>query len=186
MASAYEATAIGQNSYASGDYSTSVGSNSSAEYYNSAAFGNGAHATRDNQQVFGTSDNTYTMPGIASAASKAAQHGKVEFVTSDQDGNLATTGGNFFQHLDNLDGGVAMAMALGSIGWLPEYKQGAVGGWYGNYEGTSALGFAGAFKISDDFEIEGGLAVSLDGDTQVGGRIGGIWAFGSAPPVYTK
>jgi autotransporter adhesin len=185
-ASGFHSTAVGEGSYASGSSATAVGTHAEASYYNSAAFGSNAVATRDNQQVFGTSDNTYTMSGIASQASRNAQSGKIEFVTSDQDGNLATAGGNFFQHLDDLDGGVAMAMALGSIGYLPEYKQGAVAGWYGNYEGTSALGFAGAFKVTDDFQIEGGLAVSLDGDTQVGGRIGGIWAFGSAPPVYTK
>ncbi|MBL8906147.1 MAG: hypothetical protein JNM20_05665, partial [Rhizobiales bacterium] len=47
-------------------------------------------------------------------------------------------------------------------------------------------GFSGAFKVTDDFQIEGGIAVGLE-NSQVGGRLGGIWAFGSAPaPVYTK
>src|SRR5262249_32651088 len=57
---------------------------------NSAAFGTGATTTRANQQVFGTLTNTYTAPGITSAASKAAQSGIPQVVTSDAAGNLAT------------------------------------------------------------------------------------------------
>jgi hypothetical protein len=52
-------------------------------------------ALRANQQSFGTAVNTYTMAGITSAASLAAQSGPVQFVTSDANGNLATTSGNF-------------------------------------------------------------------------------------------
>src|SRR5690606_2734292 len=42
------------------------------------------------QQTFGTATNTYTMPGITSAASTAAQSGPIGIVTSDSSGNLAT------------------------------------------------------------------------------------------------
>jgi hypothetical protein len=39
--------------------------------------------------AFGTATNTYTMSGVASAASTAAQSGTTEFVTTDLSGNLA-------------------------------------------------------------------------------------------------
>jgi trimeric autotransporter adhesin len=82
---------IGFSATATGVNSTAIGNGASATFANSAAFGNGATATRDNQQVFGTASNTYTMSGIASSASRAAQSGPVQIVTSDASGNLATS-----------------------------------------------------------------------------------------------
>jgi autotransporter adhesin len=61
--------------------------------------------TRANQQSFGTAANTYTMPGVTSAASRAAQTGPVSFVTSDSAGNLATSSLST-AGLVNLDGRV--------------------------------------------------------------------------------
>ncbi len=83
-------TAVGNGSTATGLNSSAFGNGASATFANSAAFGNGATATRANQQVFGTATNTYTTPGIASAASLAAQTGPTSLVTSDAAGNLAT------------------------------------------------------------------------------------------------
>jgi hypothetical protein len=83
--------AIGNFATATGANSTAIGNNASATFANSAAFGNGATVTRDNQQVFGTASNTYTMSGITSSASCAAQSGPVQIVTSDSSGNLATS-----------------------------------------------------------------------------------------------
>src|SRR5437763_13503202 len=40
--------------------------------------------------AFGTASNTYVAPGITSTASKAAQSGPLEIVTSDASGHLAT------------------------------------------------------------------------------------------------
>ena len=76
---------------ANGGNSIAIGTAASATFANSAAFGPGATATRANQQVFGTAGNTYTAPGITSTASKAAQSGPVQIVTSDFGGNLATS-----------------------------------------------------------------------------------------------
>ena len=84
------AVAIGNGVHVAGVNGIAVGKLASADYANSAAFGAGATATRDNQQVFGTTSNTYTMSGIASSASRAAQSGPVRVVTSDAGGNLAT------------------------------------------------------------------------------------------------
>lgn len=49
--------------------------------------------------MFGTASNTYTMPGIISDASRAAQTGPLELVTSDANGNLATDGGSLLSVL---------------------------------------------------------------------------------------
>ena len=83
--------AIGNNVSVAGANAVAIGTGASANFANSAAIGNGATATRANQQVFGTAANTYTMPGITSAASRAAQTGPTQIVTSDAGGNLATT-----------------------------------------------------------------------------------------------
>jgi autotransporter adhesin len=83
--------AIGSAAVATGANAVAIGNGATATFANSAAFGNGAVAARANQQVFGTAANTYTMAGIESAASKAAQTGPTQIVTSDSGGNLATT-----------------------------------------------------------------------------------------------
>ncbi len=125
--------AIGQSSTASAN-SVAIGSGASATFSNSAAFGSGATATRANQQVFGTATNTYTMAGITSATSKAAQSGPTQIVTSDASGNLATvspaeiglaSSGDITAintRLDDLDRraskaftGVAMAFAMAGV-----------------------------------------------------------------------
>lgn len=89
-ASGFRSTALGLGSTTSGNDSTAVGQGSSAGFDNSAAIGAGAVTTRTNQQVFGNAANTYTAPGISSAASSAAQTGSVGVVTSDAAGNLAS------------------------------------------------------------------------------------------------
>ena len=73
--------------------STSVGYNAAATAENSAAFGAGAFAGNVNQVSVGTLSNTYTLAGVTSAASTAAQTaslaaGNINFVTSDSNGNL--------------------------------------------------------------------------------------------------
>ena len=69
---------------------------------------------------FGRSDSTYTMGGITNQASKNAQTGPLEVVTTDALGNLASDGGAFQRQIDALgkrDGelaeGIAIALAFG-------------------------------------------------------------------------
>jgi autotransporter adhesin len=83
--------AFGDGTTATGSSSAALGVNATATFENSAAIGTGATATRAGQQSFGTAANTYTMAGITSATSKAAQSGAIQVVTSDAAGNLATT-----------------------------------------------------------------------------------------------
>ena len=80
---------VGNGAVSSGERSIAIGLNSTAGFVNSTAFGNGATVIRANQQVFGTTTNTYTMTGIASAESQAAQSGALQLVTTDGGGNLA-------------------------------------------------------------------------------------------------
>ena len=92
MASAGNAgVAFGDGTTATGANSAALGVGANATFANSSAIGTGATATRPNQQVFGTASNTYTAPGITSAASKAAQSGPLQVVTTDAAGNLGTS-----------------------------------------------------------------------------------------------
>jgi hypothetical protein len=74
-----------------GDSNTvAIGNEAVASADGGVAIGNGAQATRANQLVLGTAKYTYSIPGIASAESRAAQTGPVQIVTSDAYGNLVT------------------------------------------------------------------------------------------------
>src|SRR5262249_29475149 len=149
--------------------------------------------SRDNQISIGTNQNTYTMSGITSNASKAAQQGPVQIVTSDQNGNLATAdagsllGGatQGFQNQINaltrrdqeLAEGIAIAMAVQQ----PIFHDGqtfAMNFGYGNFGGTDALGFSaggivnkGAFGAGSTVTVHGGLGWGTDNRT-VAGRAG--------------
>jgi autotransporter adhesin len=87
---AARAIGIGEVATASGSDSTAIGANTSAGFPLSAALGANAQATAANQMMFGTATNILAAPGLVSAASKAAQKGKVLMVTVDANGNLAT------------------------------------------------------------------------------------------------
>jgi YadA-like protein/trimeric autotransporter adhesin len=158
-------TASGANSYAIGNGAAAtntnalaIGTNASAGFVNSTAIGNGATVTRANQMAFGTATNTYTMPGITSAASTAAQAGPTSFVTTDNAGNLAAvnlgpTFSAFNQEINTLSGrihdvrqeergGVALAMAAGQIRYDDRPGKVSIGGGLGVFEdeGGGALG----------------------------------------------
>ena len=55
------------------------------------AFGNGVTADLAGLVALGSVVNSFRLPGIASDLSRSRQSGDVFFVTSDADGNLATT-----------------------------------------------------------------------------------------------
>ena len=86
------ATALGTQANAAGDGSIAIGRSASATQANAIAIGPGARTTRANQVAIGNGSNTYTLGGIGSAQSAAAQSGETRFVTSDAAGNLATSG----------------------------------------------------------------------------------------------
>ena len=179
--------AIGSLAEATGDgtQNTAVGAFSSATHANSSAFGAGATTSRANQHVYGTANNTYTMPGITSDASRSAQTGPLEIVTSDGAGNLATDGGEIFKNQSKLEAGVAMSLALENPD-LRGSQTFAVAANVGFFEDATALGFSAIGQLSDNLlgmneqiALAGGVSFSVDEssfggrtDDAVGGRVG--------------
>jgi hypothetical protein len=146
--------------------------------------------------VLGTTSNTYTVPGITSAASLAAQSGPVLFVTSDASGNLATAAsvfdpGPIFDELagladqiaglderaDEIEAGVAIAMALEDPD-LAGTESFGIKLNYGNFEGADALGLTVAGVLARNvlgarnrLTLSGGVGWGLEEST-IGGRVG--------------
>jgi hypothetical protein len=141
------------------------------------AIGAGATSTRANQVVLGTSTSTYTTPGITSSASRAAQSGPTEFVTSDANGNLATDGGATFSQIqENRDaieenrGGIALAMAMNSP-YVPVDQRFALSIGAGYFEGEEATALSGAIRATETLQFEFGVGSGKSNST-VGGRVG--------------
>ena len=88
-----QTVAIGTRATALGNDSIAIGRDARTEetHTNSAAFGFGAITTLANQVVLGTDNVTYVLPGVTSTLSRSRQTGAIYYVTSDADGNLATT-----------------------------------------------------------------------------------------------
>ncbi|GAB5443217.1 MAG: hypothetical protein Fues2KO_35660 [Fuerstiella sp.] len=135
--------------------------------------------------VFGTTSNTYTAPGITSAASTAAQTGPRQIVTSDASGNLATDTpaglglasstdlSSVQQDVRHNSEGVAMAMALGGIpNVLPQGKNYAVSSAWGGFNGENAVSLGGSAALSDNLYFSGGAALSTGRTVSGGGRAG--------------
>jgi hypothetical protein len=137
---------------------------------NAAAFGNGATVTRANQQAFGTAANTYTMAGITSTASRAAQSGPLEVVTTDANGNLASDGGEIFRRLDENTEGVALALAMDAPTLLPGENFALTGNW-GTFEGENAVAFSGTLRIANNISLNGGVGFGASSGN-VGRRAG--------------
>jgi hypothetical protein len=190
-------TANGQGSKATGANSTALGQGSAATHANSTAIGQGVKTTRDDQVAIGQSTSTYTLGGISSAASRAAQGGPVNFVTSDAAGNLAThsaadmglaTTGDIsalnsqiggLQKRDNeLAEGIAIALALSTPTFQGNQTFAARIGW-GNFDGSNAMGLSlagvldrGGFGKGTTVVIDGGIGYG-SADGTVAGK-GGI------------
>ena len=88
-ASGAGSTALGFVAGATGTGSTAIGA--AAYQANTIAIGANVKTTQANQVAIGNSANTYTLAGIASQASAAAQSGATAFVTTDANGNLAAS-----------------------------------------------------------------------------------------------
>lgn len=84
-------TAMGFLSKANNSLATALGAGATANFYASTALGVSTATTRDYQVMIGNGDNTYTLAGVNSQASKAAQTGTTYIVTTDGNGNLATS-----------------------------------------------------------------------------------------------
>lgn len=192
-ASGNQAVAYGTNATAGGDNSTALGHGTSAGQENATAIGNGATTSRADQMAFGTADNTYTMSGVTSTASRAAQTGPVEIVTSDAGGNLATASvedligdiSRFATDVDITDlrrliNGVqtesrqgiaaAMAMAQAPMPSAPGRTTWAANMAY--YKGQWASGFAVAHRLPTAVPVSINAALSVNANGVPGARAG--------------
>ena len=89
----HESVAVGDTATAgsaSVNFSTAIGSNTSANFDASTAIGFGAQTTAANQMMFGTGTSIYTLAGVNSAASHAAQKAPLMMLTVDAAGNVST------------------------------------------------------------------------------------------------
>ena len=170
------AIAIGNAVSVSGANAVAIGSNTSASFDNSVAIGNGATVTRANQQVFGTAANTYTMPGITSAASRAAQSGPTQVVTSDASGNLATSTLSGLgiastsdlaainaqlatqQNQINVNqrearAGTALALAASGLHYDTRPGKTSIAAAYGNFKGQSGLAVGLGYALNQTLRV---------------------------------
>ena len=189
--------AIGNNVSVAGADAVAVGTGASANFTNSTAIGSGATVTRANQQVFGTASNTYTMPGITSAASRAAQSGPTQIVTSDAGGNLATTTlaglglastadiaainsrlstmngqiSDLYTRNNRANAGVAMAFAMAGVPTLLPTERFAATLNYGTFLGENGFAINAATRLADNVQLTGGFGYGAD-ERIAGGRVG--------------
>jgi len=185
--------AFGDNSTATGTNATAIGPGSSATFANSTAIGNGATATATNQVAIGTATNTYRMPGIASAASLAAQSGPTSFVTSDAAGNLAVSSFNpssissLQSQVSSLQGqvldnrmearsGTAVALAAGSMPALQPSRKFALSAGYGNFEGANAFAVGATARLYDgkSYAVVANAGGGIGLERNVGGGRGSV------------
>jgi hypothetical protein len=180
--------ALGANAAASGSGSSAIGEGSSATQANTVAIGQGVTTTRANQVAVGNAANTYTLSGISSAASLAAQTGTTKFVATDANGNLAGSayGPNDIASLSsNIAAlqssvrrayeGTAIAIALAGSA-LPADKSYAVSANYGTFRGENGFGAVGQLRLNEYVVASGGVGVGL-GRGGVGGRAGLTFAW---------
>jgi len=191
LANGTNATALGgPGTTANGTNATALGAGAVAAFAGSTAIGAGAVTTAPNQMAFGTASSTYVAPGITSGASKAAQSGPLQIVTSDAGGNLATNTAaglglasltdinSINARISDLDGratkalnGVSMAFAIAGTPWLLPTERFAVAMDWGTFQGTNAVALNAAFRLSTNVQANGGLAYGANGGG-VGGRAG--------------
>src|SRR5262245_61677922 len=191
IANGTNATALGgPGTIANGTNATALGAGAVAAFAGSTAIGAGAVTTAPNQMAFGTASSTYAAPGITSAASRAAQSGSLQIVTSDAGGNLATNTAaglglasltdinSVNARISDVDGratkalnGVSMAFAMAGTPWLLPTERFAVAMDWGSFQGTNAVALNGAFRLSTNVQANGGLAYGANGGG-VGGRAG--------------
>ena len=135
--------------------------------------------------MFGTAANTYTMSGIASAESKAAQGTPTYLVTSNASGDLAaqtpadlgllTTNDltNINNEIRRNTEGVALAMAMAGVPTLLPSESIALTANWGTFEGEHGLAGAMAVRIDRNVQLNAGVGFGAGANT-VGGRAG-IW-----------
>ncbi len=161
--------------------------------------------TRANQVVVGNAANTYTMPGVSSAASLAAQIGPTSYVTTDGAGNLAASSivpastaalGALDARVGSLEGrtaalennvaalqrdvrrgyeGSAIAIAMGGT-VLPDNKRYAISANFGTFRGENAFAASAAVRLNEFIVANAAIGAGL-ARGGVGGRVGATFAW---------
>ncbi|QCI67620.1 hypothetical protein E8M01_27375 [Phreatobacter stygius] len=195
VASGLTASAFGAGAQATADNASAIGSGAVAAHSNASAIGRGATTTRANQVMVGSASNTYTLAGIGSAASRAAQTGPTQFVTSDASGNLALSPispaslsaldgriGALESAVAGLQGdirrsyeGTAIALAMAGAN-LPDSKRFAVSANWGTFRGEHGLAATAAVRLTDNAFVHGGIGIGTSRGG-IGGRAGITFAW---------
>lgn len=181
-----DAMAAGYGARADGARATAIGTQALANGEESVAIGAGAVASRPRQVAIGTAASTYSLPGLTSVASRAAQGGPTQVVTTDAAGNLAALPIDLAGLDQRIDGvaayaregrrearqGIAAAMAMTAAA-MPS-RPGKTS-WSGNtatYKGEWAAGFAVAHRLDVAIPIAINAGASLSGNSFAGARVG--------------
>ncbi|MDE1158314.1 MAG: hypothetical protein PW791_08550 [Neorhizobium sp.] len=171
---------------ATGADATAVGYGASANNANSTAIGTGAQTTRDNQIVVGTASNTYTMPGVTSAASRAAQSGATQVLTTDAAGNIATADVDLNQMSSDISSlrrstsqlrkesrqGIAAAMAMSAAPTPSAPGKTAWGTNLAAYKGEVATSFSVAHMFDAEYPVVVNASVGYAPGGPAGVRVG--------------
>jgi autotransporter adhesin len=139
--------------------------------------------------MFGTASNTYTMAGIATAASRAAQAGPTSIVTSDNAGNLATRSladlglasqsdisalnGRINDVNREARGGIALALAASGLQFDTRPGKVSLSGGYGNFKGESGFAVGLGYAVSESMRFNAAFTAVRQGD--IGARVGASW-----------
>jgi len=202
QATGARSAAYGNSAAATGDGSTAVGQGATASHAGSAAIGAGAQTARANQMALGTQSSTYTMAGLTSDASRAAQTGPTQVVTADANGNLAAVplqsllsgldsgvgdlvgdveelGGRVAALENRLDAaqtearrGIAAAMAMASAPMPSAPGRTTWAANVGMFKSEWATGFAVAHRLDTHTPAGVSAAVSLNADGVPAARAG--------------
>jgi autotransporter adhesin len=178
--------AVGADSVANGSGSAALGSGAQAGYDNSTAIGSGTATTRTNQVAIGTTSNTYTMAGVTSNASRAAQVGPTQVLTTDAFGNIASANVDIGQMQSDISSlkkatndirkeerrGIAAAMAMAAT---PTPSAPGKTAWATNvasFSGQVAGSLAVAHRIDIDYPLIVSAAVGYSPGAPAGVRFG--------------
>jgi len=193
VANVSSATAIGNSASATTANSVAVGQSASVAAANGSAFGanavvqsgatnsvaigQGSVATAANTVSVGSAGNERRVTNVAAGvdATDAVNVGQLNAVVAGmnyqpQIDGLQSQINNANQRIDKVNGGVAMAMAMGG-GSLPDNKKFALGVNYGTFAGQNAFALSSALRLNANVVASGALGFGVD-QNQIGGRAG--------------
>lgn len=186
-------TAIGTAARANANESTAIGQGSQAHFDGSTAIGQGVATTRTNQVKLGHGENTYTLSGLASTASLAAQTGPIHFVTSDTSGNLAVSAFDVstLATTASVDGlrsdigatrtearqGIAAAIAMSAAAMPSAPGRTSWAANVGHFKGETAFGGSLSHRLDFDNPVAISLGYSYGGGDSHAARFGMMGEF---------